>query len=118
MAQELEWSKRGRLERIYPAVETTLELEELVGTKANTAASYWHRRLREIEAAAAAPPLPARAELGALKLGELKRRARAAGVSGDQLGDADDADSPVEAVIDLLLGALAGGGGAAAKEDL
>ena len=51
--------------------------------------------------------------------GELKRRARAAGISGEMLDAADDADSPVEAVVSLLLaggggGSGGGGGGAAA----
>ena len=43
--------------------------------------------------------------------GELKRRARAAGISGEMLDAADDADSPVEAVVSLLLAGGGGGGG-------
>ena len=46
--------------------------------------------------------------------GELKRRARAAGISGEMLDAADDADSPVEAVVSLLLAGGGGGGGGAA----
>ena len=72
---------------------------------------------RGAAAAAATAKLAAeRAELRALKPSELKRRARVAGVSEIDLEESDDADSPKEAVLDLLLAALnkplggAGGG--------
>ena len=44
-----------------------------------------------------------RAELQALRVGELRRRAAAAGVSQQELDDADDADVPKVALMELLL---------------
>jgi hypothetical protein len=43
------------------------------------------------------------AELQALRVGELRRRAAAAGVSQQELDDADDADVPKVALMELLL---------------
>lgn len=48
-----------------------------------------------------------RAELAGLKISELKRRARAAGVAELQLDEADDTDAPKDAVLRLVLAALA-----------
>eukprot|EP01052_Picozoa_sp_SAG31_P011568 SAG31_NODE_657_length_13108_cov_3.079330_14_plen_709_part_00 len=52
---ELEWRKRGRLQRIFPADPehdnegrhlATPAFDQLLATKANTAAAFWHRWLR------------------------------------------------------------------------
>jgi hypothetical protein len=49
-----------------------------------------------------------RAELVGMKPGALKKRAREAGVTTEQLDDADDEDDPQEAVIALILKATPG----------
>ena len=55
--------------------------------------------------AAADPHKELRAELDGLKLSELKKRARGAGVDGDALDEADDEDDVRAAVVALLLAA-------------
>ena len=47
-----------------------------------------------------------RAELAEMKMGVLKKRAREAGVTPEQLDDADDADDPKEAVMELIVRSL------------
>jgi hypothetical protein len=47
-----------------------------------------------------------RAELAEMKMGALKKRAREAGVTPEQLDDADDADDPKEAVMELIVRSL------------
>eukprot|EP01052_Picozoa_sp_SAG31_P033165 SAG31_NODE_3714_length_3957_cov_3.388025_2_plen_226_part_00 len=49
-----------------------------------------------------------RNDLVALKPSELKKRARAAGVSANALDEADDADDPKAAIIELLVAARSG----------
>ena len=44
-----------------------------------------------------------REELNALRLTELRSRAKSAGVSADLLANADDSDDPKQAVVELLL---------------
>eukprot|EP01050_Picozoa_sp_SAG11_P006459 SAG11_NODE_501_length_8895_cov_12.129832_10_plen_158_part_00 len=55
----------------------------------------------ELEAASAGPSL--REELCTLKTSELKKRCKAAGVSEEQLDEADDADDTKAALIELVL---------------
>lgn len=64
-------------------------------------------------AGAAADPATTsgRQELRGLRLGELKRRARAVGVTDQRLEEADDTESPTETVTDLLLAATDGAAG-------
>ena len=63
--------------------------------------------VRELLAEAAADPhKELRAELDGLKLSELKKRARGAGVDDDALDEADDEDDVRAAVVALLLAAM------------
>ena len=65
------------------------------------------RRTRCCVSKARAPPAfvdeGLRAELGALRLSELRKRARESGVEEEVLEDATDADEPKQAVIAILL---------------
>ena len=49
-----------------------------------------------------------RKELGALKMSALKKRARAQGIDEANLEEAEDADAPREAIIDLIVATTAG----------
>jgi DNA-binding phage protein len=110
---ELAGMKQGALSRRAREAGVTAEqLEDALDEDDPTAAV--------VELIVRATPLDAdvsgalRAELAGLKQGALSRRAREAGVTDEQLDDALDADDPKEAVVELIVRAMASGAGAAA----